>query len=119
LNLRILEATALGLPPAVIRPILTLYIMVVYFAFHSSPQRFHFLDSVATFSKSTTNIMLPKSCLILVWCQEKMKIKLPDHVLCGGIGCEITRDRSRFDEATAVVVEMKWTHEGIPDLKRK
>jgi len=48
-----------------------------------------------------------------------MKIEIPDHVLCGGIGCEITRNKSRFDEATAVVVEMKWTHEGIPDVKRK
>ena len=49
-----------------------------------------------------------------------MEIEIPNHKLCGG-GCEITWDKSRFDDAAAVVIEMKMMYDGkkLPDLKRK
>jgi len=49
-----------------------------------------------------------------------MQLTIPRHELCGG-GCEITWNRMRFDEAAAVVIEMKRMYDGkdIPDRKRK
>ena len=35
-----------------------------------------------------------------------MEIEIPEHPLCRG-GCELTRDRTRQEEATPVVIEMK------------
>ena len=72
------------------------------------------------FLDAQPNSTLPKKCLILIWCQEKMELKIPQHELCGG-RCEITWDKSRFDEAAAVVIEMKWTHmvKNLPSRNKK
>ena len=81
-------------------------------------------STTATTTTTTTPMIagssLPKKCLILIWCQEKMELKIPEHKLCGG-GCEITRNHSRFDEAAAVVIEMKWTEvvKTLPSIKQK
>ena len=77
--------------------------------------KFNFL-----FLDAHTDSTLPKKCLILIWCQEKMELKIPEHELCGG-GCEITWNRSRFDEAAAVVIQMKWTEvvKTMPNIKQK
>ena len=44
-----------------------------------------------------------------------MNFKIPAHPLCGG-GCELTRDRKRIHEASAVVIMMKvMNHKDLPD----
>ena len=48
----------------------------------------------------------PAKCLILLWSHLDINITLPKIPLCGG-GCEITQNRSRFNESLAVVFMMK------------
>ena len=44
--------------------------------------------------------------MILLWGHVDADLKVPTHPLCGG-GCELSYDRKRIEEATAVVLMMK------------
>uniref|UniRef100_H2ZL49 Fucosyltransferase n=1 Tax=Ciona savignyi TaxID=51511 RepID=H2ZL49_CIOSA len=57
--------------------------------------------------------------LILIWATVIMPGEIPIHPMCGG-GCDVTNDRSRFDDADAVVFMMKSTNRNdLPDPKKR
>ncbi|CAK8682982.1 unnamed protein product [Clavelina lepadiformis] len=80
------------------------------------------------FMKSTTGNQtqptitppLPSKCLILLWAHIAIYVhRIPEHPSCGG-GCNITTDRSRYEEADAVVFQMKTTTAGdLPDPRKR